>query len=304
MVWPSTTPPTMSFLFRPRTRPLPQPVNAHSRKHSRQSAYAAARDPHVLETSAELALAAFFMPFELASVPDAVHKLIGAGYTSPSSLGALGDDELHVIQLAEGDGEKVMLAAWLQGVGLVQHGHGLVVSTPPIVSLLNLVDASDDQLKAAGMKAIGHRRQLQRALREDEQVQAMRARALEALEEKRGARQARGLNSSSDSVEISKKQLQNSVMLLGGGGASADGGSLRTLTIGLEQHNAALQLRSLPGVGGVGVVGGGTSRDAWHLPWRTMANASLANGPGEVADSHYGSTHTGGAIEIGGDRMW
>ena len=271
-----------------RRRPPPHPVGAlvRTQQSERPAETANRARQDRLETAAEIALAAFLKPFQLSDVDNAVHKLIGAGYTTTGALRAIDEQQLRIIALAPGDGDRVMLASWLQAVGLVQHGPGLVASHPPICSLLSLLRASDDQLKASGISTIGHRRQLQRHLREDEQVQAMAAREREAREAEKGAKQARGLYA--------------------GGGKRGSAGSRGGATDGhlsLDQHNAALQLRSLPGAGAT--YGPASARDAWHTPWRTMSNACLSNGPGELADSHYlADPLSVGSLVIGGSRVW
>ena len=242
-----------------------------------------------LETDVERTLAAFLEPFALSDLGEIVHKLLGAGYTSPNALRALDEDALKKIKLHGRDGDKIMLADWLDSVGLIQHGSDLVAVG--LDSLFGLVCASDEKLKAGGVRTMGHRRQLQRYLREDEQVQAMVARAREAQEAERdpGRRQLRGIYAARTGSGTSAS--------IGMGGLSP-----------LEQHNAvvAQRLLSLPGASSgplSGLVGVVTPRDAWHSPWRTMSHASLSTGSGEVKDSHPEVLGQPTFI-IGGMRMW
>ena len=271
-------------------QPIPtQSIMVQQHHHHRGDDASVPMQSAALETAVERTLAAFLEPFALSDLGESVHKLLGAGYTSPNALRALDEDALKKIKLHGRDGDKIMLAAWLYSVGLIQHGSDLVAVG--IDSLFGLVCASDEKLKAGGVRTMGHRRQLQRYLREDEQVQAMVARAREAQEAERdpGRRQLRGI--------YAARTGSGTTTSIGMGGLSP-----------LEQHNAvvAQRLLSLPGASSGtlnGLVGVVTPREAWHSPWRTMSHASLSTGSGEVKDSHPEvlGQHT---FIIGGMRMW
>ena len=60
-------------------------------------------------------------------------------------------------------------------------------------SLLSLLAMSDARLKLAGVTALGHRRQLQRELRQDERVQGLAMAARQAAQDANGERR-RGLH--------------------------------------------------------------------------------------------------------------
>lgn len=273
----------MPFLRRKSHTPASSTVH---RRTEPPAAYVQPRDPYVLETASEVEMATFLLPFQLSSPHLVVRKLIESGYTSAGSLHALDDQQVAHMHLDESDGRRVLLAAWLHSVGLVQYGHCLIENSYD--SLLALATLTEEQLKAAGIKAMGHRRQLQRYLREDEHVQALvvAARAVDDARKrtKRGlhagrARPARKGQSPAHSSQIEAEGVlhQDSYMQ---GVAMAP-----SLASSSEVLNPC---------------------DLWHSPWRTMSNASLGNPPGQITDSYYAArlAKSGEAcIRIGDDHV-
>ena len=139
--------------------------------------------PHrrgLLETAVEKAISSFLEQFKLSAHVDAVVKLTTSGFTSVTALRAFDEAQGEVYGIMPDDSAKIVMAAWLDSNGLVQYGGSLVESGA--TSLLKLLRLSDERLKKAGIAAIGHRRQLQRFLRQDEELQARAAKAKEAEE--------------------------------------------------------------------------------------------------------------------------
>ena len=237
---------------------------------------------NILETYAELQLANFLKSFNLSSLPEGVHKLTGAGFTSVESLRALDPQTCGVLGFTDADAERLLLAAWLDGYSLHQYGETLVKSG--CQSLLMLVDLTDEQLKSAGVQAIGHRRQLQRYLREDEPLQsrldALRKEA-EAEEMERRARMQRasggaGSSSAKDKLPKSaeKQQQQQQASSLQFNVASLGGGAYDEQAVPDELDKVA---------------GGGRRgwESAWSMEWRTTGNAALLGAaPGSLAEAH------------------
>jgi hypothetical protein len=259
-------------------------------------------DPRdLIETATERELEKFLRPLAPASMADIVHKLVGAGYTNAQSLRALDIGQCVESGIEGIDAERLLLAAWLDGVGLVQYVGPLVEHGCD--TLLKLLAASDANLKKAGVSAIGHRRQLQRFVREDHHLQERAAAARMAVEaqsskQRRGlyagsgggassaARQqaaAAGKNSKAAAAAAapseSQMQQQQQRNLLSRFGPSEDHVN-RALTAGLARG----------GDDAAGGVAPSSAKhvDAWHMPWRTTADAALVNGagPGERVEAH------------------
>ena len=133
--------------------------------------YERSRHPDAIETSAEVTISTFLRPFiPEAMLPDATHKITGAGYTSANALVALDERQLHTMGLSDSESARVLLASWLHAVGLAQYGGELV--RHGCTSRIQLAKLNEEQLKDAGIAAIGHRRQLQRYLREGARAHA------------------------------------------------------------------------------------------------------------------------------------
>jgi len=280
-----------------------RPSAHHPRRRGEQRAdhYAARADPNLLETASELALGGFLQPFGMDDLPKVVHYLIGSGYTTVASLVALTADEVEKIGVSGPDGNKLLLATWLRSYGLEQYGAALISAGAD--SLITLLGASsqEETLKAAGL-LLGHRRQLQRHLREDASVQAMAAahRAAKAASTgKRGLHdRARGLHQRP--VERSSQSSAGASLRLdlGAFGAHAgNGGRLDLDPFGGDVAGKGLP----PDVGAV------LPHDPWAQPWRTTVYAALVGGtaPGGYTESHSGvRTPRGAALRlVGKDGM-
>ena len=222
-----------------------------------------------LQTHAEKALGAFVQPFSLSSLEDAVHGLIGAGYSSPSALQAVDERALQTVGPSADDSERILLATWLQTAGLVQYGRGLVASG--CSSRLQLLALTDEQMKGAGMEAIGHRRLLQRQVRESEEIQ-LQAEAARRREAERKGR-LRGLSGG-----LSKKQELLHVPETRGPDAA--------LSAQAELPRYSLEPVFGPPDDGR-ALGALPKWDDWAAPWRTVSNASLRTTPGAWAETHY-----------------
>ena len=233
-----------------------------------------ARD--ILETYVELRLAEFLRDFSLSSLPEAVHKLTGAGYTTSESLRALDPPQCSALGFRDDDAERLLLASWLDGYGLHQYGRGLIAAGCD--SPLHLVGMNDADLKSAGMQSIGHRRQIQRYLRTDEPLQgrlaALRAEA-EAQEAQARAQMQRasgGALSSSPGKRSGAHVRQK----------EPDRGPL--FGIDAEALEASLE------VGASRSTGASDARawdESWNVPWRTTGNAALFGAaPGLLAEAH------------------
>ena len=122
----------------------------------------------VLETHAEVRLGTFLKPFHLTGLASAVHQLTAVGFTTQESLRALDYDQCKLMDFKADDAERILLATWLESNGMHHYGEGLVASG--CVSPLHLLNMSDATFVRAGIRAIGHRRQLFRYLREDESL--------------------------------------------------------------------------------------------------------------------------------------
>jgi len=121
-----------------------------------------------LETAAELAFQAFLQPYELNDLTITVQKLTASGYTSVEAVRGMDEKSATDLGLHDDDVEKVLLAAFLYGNELPQYGAGFV--SIGCDTLLKAYVLSDEGLQQAGVRTIGHRRQLQRYLREDDRV--------------------------------------------------------------------------------------------------------------------------------------
>ena len=82
--------------------------------------------------------------------------------------------------MTDDDTERILLASWLDVYGLHQYGGRLIASG--ITSPLHLVETTDAALVRAGIRAIGHRRQIFRYLREDEALHERLEKAREEAE--------------------------------------------------------------------------------------------------------------------------
>lgn len=125
-----------------------------------------------LRTHSEIALGKFLEPFALSSLNLTVHQLVGAGFEAPNALRALDEPTCLRCGLKKSDANRLLLAVYLLSAGehLLKYGSPLVQAG--CRSVLGLLAMSDTDLKAAGMTSVGHRRELQRHLREDDQLQA------------------------------------------------------------------------------------------------------------------------------------
>ena len=157
-----------------RGKRKPSAAKRRAKAATLQEAMEAMENTIVLETAAELALAAFLEPFQLQRLPDVVVKLTQAGYTSANSLLSLDDNAVADAGLVDtdyrADAEKLLLATFLHSVEMVQYGETLVASgCDSVLKLLALPDAG---LVRGGIIKLGHRRQLDVYMREEERVQA------------------------------------------------------------------------------------------------------------------------------------
>jgi len=234
----------------------------------------------VLETAAELALARFLSPYSLDNLPEVIQNLTGAGYISVESLLGLDYVSIRDLDVDSGDSEKVLLATFLHGVDLNAYGEGLVNSGCDAV--LKLLALSDETLVRAGVCKLGHRRQLQRALRQDEQVQE---RAAKAREEAEAANLKRGLHATGGATRSRRGGRKH---------AKATSESPTKLPSRSETSIAAQDLGSGKddphGLTLVPTTSSG-SIHAWSQPWVTTFNAALfGSAPGLRAEAH-GQVH-------------
>ena len=177
------------------------------------------------------------------------------------------------------------------------------------------------------MNAIGHRRQLQRYLREDHLLQERAAADRDAVEAQR-SKQRRGLyaglgGGASNAARPNPKSASASAGMTSKKKASMTGTSESQPQ--MEQNSLLSRLSSLDEQrGGRGLArgdsqftGGGDGAlparhaDAWHAPWRTTADAALVNGagPGERVEAHAPAmTPRDGILLVGNDgsqmRIW
>ena len=274
-----------------------RPSAHHPRKRGEQRTehYAARADPNLLETASELALGGFLRPFGMTDLAKIVHHLLGAGYTTVASLVALTADEIDRIGVGGPDGNKLLLATWLRSYGLEQYGPVLIsAGADSLISLLE-VSSQEETLKAAGL-LLGHRRQLQRHLREDASVQAMAAvhrAAKSASSGKRGLHErARGLHQRSG--ERSSQPSAGAPLRLDLGAFGAHNGSDSEL----EPFGSSAADKGI-----ASDVGTALLHDPWAQPWRTTVYAALASGaaPGGYAESHSGvRTPRGASLRLVG----
>ena len=238
-------------------------------------------DVPVLETAAELLLEAFFKPFRLDKLADDVHMLVGAGFSSIESLRGLDDAPLKEVGITGDDAEKVLLASWLHSVGLDEHGEELCENG--VNTLLKLQALSDVGMKRAGVRTIGHRRMLQRYLREDERIQERLDRAEAIAAEAAGAMQ-RGLHAINPAVARNKRRDSNAAAAAAS--RAAENAPIRFEPLGASakepwaKHADPGGIASLP-------VGSSGSIHAWSQPWATTYNAALfGTAPGLRAEAH------------------
>ena len=223
------------------------------------------------ETAAQRVVGAFLEPFRLTELFDAVHQLTGAGYTTEQVLAVLDEETLVKIGLCATDVQRVLRATWLQRVGLEKYGPQLLDAGCD--SPLKLVDLTEDQLSALGMKSIGPRRQLLRYVKNDATLQAKAARAREEAEEaakgKKGRRRKGGRQKGLYAVRETGKD-----------GATLRGLGNNALRLGALQQSAPLPSANVPDIY--------ARQDTWDEQWRTMSNASLLGvAPGGRAERHY-----------------
>jgi uncharacterized protein YjiS (DUF1127 family) len=227
-----------------------------------------------LQTHAEKAVGSFLEPFALSKLTVAVHSILGAGYSSPNALQAVDERALKACGLSEDDAERILLATWLQTAGLTQYGRGLVASG--CTSRLHLLTMTDERLKAAGILAIGHRRLLQRHMRESDELQ----RAAEASRKREAERMGklRGLSGG-----LSKKD-----QLIHGSRSSDSRGPGMALGVDLELTRQVIEPVFGPSADGLAHGAMHMPKwDDWASPWRTVSNASLRTTPGALAETHY-----------------
>ena len=117
-------------------------------------------------TKAELELFSLLEPFGLIQLEWAVRTLAATGNRASTLLG-LTDTSLQDLGFDEpADRQRIMLAGWLESVGMAEHGGGLVRCG--VGSLEKMAKATDDAtLKAAGVFTMGPRRRLQRHVRSE-----------------------------------------------------------------------------------------------------------------------------------------
>lgn len=262
-----------------------------------------------LETAAELALQAFLLPYHPSDIPDLVRTLTAAGYTSVESLRSLDDAAVAEAGVRGDDAQKLILASFLYSVGLPQYGESCVASG--CRDLLKLYALSDAGLKRAGVATIGHRRQLQKYLRESDIVlQKLQKREEEEAEERRAAQRSLAIGPSDGAAAGHKLSSGASRGKRGGraggrgrggahaahsGGGPDDGLQDGTPTLPLRfapeasvepwarrQNDDPAGLESLP-------VGSSGNINSWTQPLFTTMNAALLGGapPGLRGECHY-----------------
>lgn len=261
-------------------------------------------DPRdILETHVELKLGEFLEPFNLSKLPEVVHKLTGAGFTSCDSLRALDPHQCGELGLTDDDTERILLASWLDVYGLHQYGGRLIASG--ITSPLHLVETTDAALVRAGIRAIGHRRQIFRYLREDEALHERLEKAREEAEkadlERRQLMQrssGRSLSSPSKKAASSggRSSAQGAADIMGAGGLS----DVAPLGGSAAQQNTLLRFEVLKPDGsrveehtdhdiatGSDLSSSTWADSLWALPWRTTGNAALlGSAPGALTEAH------------------
>ena len=233
-----------------------------------------------LETAVEKTLGTFLEPFKLSSHVDVVRCLTGSGFTSVAALRGFDAKQGETSGIRALDASKIIMAAWLDSYDLVQYGATLVEHG--ITSLLTLLRMSDARLRQVGILAIGHRRQLQRFLRQDEDLQELAAqeRAAADAESKlfrtgdgrgsKGPRAKRYEGDPSLRTDALDEHGQLRFEPIAQGGHVVDR-LPEGISSSLESDNRTVQ-----------------RQDAWYQPWRTMANAALVNGaaPGMGVEAH------------------
>eukprot|EP00325_Prymnesiales_sp_UTEX-LB-985_P031400 CAMPEP_0174718714 /NCGR_PEP_ID=MMETSP1094-20130205/29803_1 /TAXON_ID=156173 /ORGANISM="Chrysochromulina brevifilum, Strain UTEX LB 985" /LENGTH=265 /DNA_ID=CAMNT_0015918887 /DNA_START=97 /DNA_END=891 /DNA_ORIENTATION=- len=230
-----------------------------------------------LETNAEVAIGNYLQPFQLSDMLEVVHTITGAGYSSPAALRALDDVQLQRLGVSEQDSHRILLASWLDTLGLIHYGPHLLAAG--CNSLLELLALSDEKLANAGVPAIGHRRQIQRALREDELVQAMAA----AQREQQAAEKR---------VRMRQRGPQQGHRRRATGPTTDDLHFAGTVKAELDVTRGGL--RELPG----SVGRSGRQHDAWSDAWRTTGNASLGTAPGETEQYRPASVAWEGGVQV------
>ena len=241
-----------------------------------------------LETAAELELQAFLLPYAFEDVTEVVFKLTAAGFMSVESLRALNEKALEDAGFESREAEKILLGVFLHSYGMPQYGGGCIAIG--CEDLLRLHSLSDAGLKRAGVATIGHRRQLQKFLREDERVQGKIARReAEIAEARREAarnltlgQEAKPSLSKSPAAEQRAARKKKSTTA-----AEPDGPSLpiRFEPVPLQPWDRTdadpEAIASLP-------TGSSGSIHAWSQPWATIFNSALQGAPPRHrAESHY-----------------
>jgi len=240
-----------------------------------------------LETASELALAAFLRPYALENLTEVVQKLTGGGYSSVDSLRGMDDKSVRDIYIEGDDAEKLLLATFLYGNDMPQYGEGF--TSIGCTSLLRAFALSDAALQQAGVRTIGHRRQLQKFLREDERVIAK----LQRREEDKAQRAA----------EAKRAVLFGGSSSQGRGGLNGRGLGAGRGRAGASSADLAPPLRFLPKVAPTlepwekrgdedppsvsQPVASSGSIHNWSQPWATVTNAALFGAPpGLRAEAH------------------
>ena len=269
-----------------RGKRKPSAAKRRAKAATLQEAMEAMENTIVLETAAELALAAFLEPFQLQRLPDVVVKLTQAGYTSANSLLSLDDNAVADAGLVDtdyrADAEKLLLATFLHSVEMVQYGETLVASgCDSVLKLLALPDAG---LVRGGIIKLGHRRQLQRYLREDERVQAKAARVAEEEYEREQERRGAMMGGSRSGV---KKTMGSSSQKAKG----TDSGQVAPIRFeplaAPTEEPWARHASEDPGGVAMLPTGSSGSIHAWSQPWATTFNAALlGTAPGLRAEAH------------------
>lgn len=236
---------------------------------------------NVFQKEAERKVAAMLKGFGLKELVPAVRWLAEEGLTTVALLRATDLGTLTNLGIQRGDADRIALSMWLHEMDLAQYGPELTGCG--CSSLLDLLRVTDEELKAAGVRAIGHRRALLRALREDGELHALASNA--ALEAQRvahsreprlGRREPQPKKPSGHSAPDPTSTSGAGAVGLAGEGGRVVGGNLRVTRSFTSFGMPAQPLRNdLP-------------PEPWREPWRTTASASLLGiEPGATAEVYH-----------------